>query len=97
MNPSAKEILKRCAVAVRFDEDEQYKPKVTTTARGHLAEWLIQTAEKNDIPIREDQQLAEGLQFLESHQSIPALYYPLLAELVCHIDQISKKIAEDRS
>jgi flagellar biosynthesis protein len=94
-NQKGKDILQRCALALQLDEENGLAPKVTATARGHLVEQMLKIAEEHDIPIREDDYLAEGLQFLEVGQHVPEQFFPLLAELLFHVDHIAKKLSNN--
>ena len=95
-NQKGTDILKNCAIALQLDEEHGLAPKITATARGHLVDQMLKIAEENGIPIREDEYLAEGLQFLEVGQHVPEQFFPLLAELLFHVDTIAKKWSENQ-
>jgi flagellar biosynthesis protein len=94
-NQKGQDVLKNYALALQLDEEHGLLPKVTGTARGHLVEQMLKIAEEHDIPIREDEHLAEGLQFLEVGQYVPDQFFPLLAELLYHVDIIAKKLSRN--
>lgn len=90
----AETLLQNLALALRFDEDDGLSPKVQAKARGILAEELIRVAKENEIPIVEDEDLLRGLSFLETGQKVPEAFFPLLAELVVHVETLCQSLQE---
>jgi flagellar biosynthesis protein len=90
----AEELLQHMALALRFDEEDGLSPKVQAKARGLLAEELIRVAKENEIPIVEDESLLRGLSFLETGQKVPEAFFPLLAELVVHVESLCQSLQE---
>jgi len=88
----ADKLLEHLALALRFDEDEGLSPKVQAKARGRLAEELLRVAKENDIPVVEDESLLRGLSFLESGQNVPEEFFPMLAELVVHVEALCQSL-----
>jgi flagellar biosynthesis protein len=88
------EILKQFSIALKMESQEGLLPKVACSARGHLVDSMLKLAREKGVPIHEDPELAEGLQFLEIGDTVPDEFFPLLVEILFHVDGISKKLAE---
>ena len=54
----------RTAVAVAYEPGEA-APKILATGKGAVADKIIQTAKENDVPLYQDNQLAEILVFVD--------------------------------
>ena len=53
----------RLTTALKMNMEDSWRPKVTVQARGFLADQMIRLAEEHDVPIVQDADLAEDLQF----------------------------------
>lgn len=73
------------AVALQYDKDKDQAPKITASGKGSLAEQIIKIAEENNIPVREDKNLAEILSVLEVDSFIPLEAYSAVAEILNYI------------
>ena len=54
------------AVAIKYDQNLDRAPRVVAKGKSLLAEKIIAVARENDIPLIEDQNLAQVLEALES-------------------------------
>lgn len=82
------------AVALRYDIDKDDVPVVVAKGRGIIADNIARLAEQNQVPIRQDKQLADYLMALEIYQEIPPELYGVVAEILAFIyrmDQSYKK------
>ncbi|MEN6390508.1 MAG: EscU/YscU/HrcU family type III secretion system export apparatus switch protein [Syntrophomonas sp.] len=82
------------AVALRYDMEKDEVPVVVAKGRGVIAENIARLAEQNQVPLRQDKQLADYLMALELYQEIPPELYGVVAEILAFIyrmDQGYKK------
>jgi flagellar biosynthesis protein len=70
----------RRATALRYEGTGA--PKVTATGRGYIADRIIEVAQENGIPIREDPALVGALESLELGEEIPEDLYKAVAEAI---------------
>lgn len=87
-------MIQRLSMAITFDDEKGLEPRVQAKARGLLAEHLLRIARDHDIPVVEDPEALQSLDFLEVGQSIPAPLFPLLVEVVSHVESLTKELAE---
>jgi flagellar biosynthesis protein len=78
------------AVALQYLE-EQATPKVLASARGELAELIIQIAQKNNIPVLKDSSLAEILSRLQVGEILSSQFYEVIAEIVGFLYELEKE------
>lgn len=77
------------AVALEYDPKE-VAPKILAIGRGQVAERIIETAKKEDIPIHKDAKLAKTLSKLEIGDVIPPELYDVVAEVLVFVDRLEK-------
>ncbi len=83
-----KKVRIKKAAAIRYAKDDTV-PKVTAIGKGIIAEKIINTAKKNNIPLFKDDSLVDTLSILEPGSEIPPELYEIVAEIlvfICHID-----------
>lgn len=73
------------AVALGYDAGHDDAPRVVASGRGLLAEKILETARRHDIPIREDPVLTAALASLDVGELIPPELYRLIAEVYAYI------------
>ena len=73
-----KSALKK-AVALGYNKEKA--PKVLASGKGVIAENIIAAAQKNNITIKEDKDLAEILSKIDIDQEIPPNLYRAIAEI----------------
>lgn len=83
-----KEKLKQ-AIALEYDPGEP-APKIVATGRGKIAEKIIETAKEADVPIHQDDKLADTLSKLDIGEYIPPELYEVVAEILVFVDQMEK-------
>jgi flagellar biosynthesis protein len=76
---------RQLAVALRYDETQDPSPRVLAKGKGELAKRILQIAEEQKIPVREDPDLAESLIQLDLGQLLPPELYPAVAEILAYI------------
>ncbi|MBQ9990445.1 MAG: EscU/YscU/HrcU family type III secretion system export apparatus switch protein [Lachnospiraceae bacterium] len=83
-----KERLKQ-AIALEYDPAED-APKVIASGRGILAEKIIERAKEADVPIHQDDKLADTLARLDIGEMIPPELYEVVAEILVFVDAMDK-------
>ena len=82
------------AIAIKYDAEKGRAPRIIATGRGLVAEDIVNLAEENNIPLYEDESLANLLGKLELESEIPPELYAMVAEILAFIfqlDQMTKK------
>lgn len=80
---------KQKAVALSY-EPEYDAPKVVASGQGHLAERIIDVAKESQVPVHEDEKLANALSEIEIGDSIPPELYEVVAEILVFVDGMDK-------
>ncbi len=73
-------VLNKKAVALSYDGEDK-APVIVASGMGYLAEKIIETAERNGVPIYEDNSLATMLTQLELGSEIPEELYQSIIEI----------------
>ncbi len=77
------------AIALEYDPDE-VAPKIVATGRGKIAERIIEAANEADVPVHQDDKLADTLSKLDIGDFIPPELYEVVAEILVFVDQMEK-------
>ena len=77
----------KTAVAVAYNPGE-VAPKILAVGKGEVAERIIETAKKNDVPFYQDNKLAETLSRLQIGDTIPPELYEVVAEILVFVDDM---------
>ncbi|MCW2307848.1 FlhB-like protein [Rhodobium gokarnense] len=72
----------RLAVALEYEQGSDAAPRVTAKGRGELAEKILAAAEEHDVPVEENEPLAEALSTVELDDTIPEELYRAVAEVI---------------
>jgi flagellar biosynthesis protein len=91
-NPPAKV---KTAVALEFNPDEDDAPRVVAAGNGLVAERILEVARENNIPIRQDEVLAQALSMVDLEQVIPQELYSVVAEVLAYVYRLKNKRVED--
>ena len=73
------------AVALRYEPDSEYAPKVVAGGRGTVAEQILEIAFAHGIKVREDQDLAEVLSSIDIDSEIPVEAFAAVAEILIYV------------
>ena len=73
------------AVALKYDPETQYAPKVVASGRGGIAEQILAIAFAKGIKVREDADLAELLSLIDIDSEIPIEAFVPVAEILAYI------------
>lgn len=79
----------KAAVALSYEKGDD-APKIVATGRGYVADKIVETAKEHDVPVHEDQKLAESLSSLEIGESIPKELYEVVAEILVYVSDMEK-------
>ncbi|MBR7090607.1 MAG: EscU/YscU/HrcU family type III secretion system export apparatus switch protein [Lachnospiraceae bacterium] len=79
----------KTAVALEYDPSDE-APRVIASGKGALADRIIEKAKESDVPIHEDDKLANTLSKLEIGDLIPPELYEVVAEILIFVDSMDK-------
>ena len=80
----------RKAVALKYEAERDLAPKVIAKGRGHVAEHILETAQKNSVPVYQDKTLVNMLMALEIDREIPPELYKAIAEVMAYVYKMDK-------
>lgn len=89
-NPQKNVSPQRKAVALKYEAERDLAPKVIAKGRGHVAEHILETAQKNSVPVYQDKTLVNMLMALEIDREIPPELYKAIAEVMAYVYKIDK-------
>lgn len=89
MTDSEKRNMIKQAVALEYDPADS-APKVIAMGKGVVAERIINTARKSDVPVHKDSKLADTLSKLEIGDMIPPELYEVVAQILVFVDGMDK-------
>lgn len=89
--------LRDRAVALRYREESDSAPRVVASGSGHLAEKIKEIAEKNGIPLHQDNDLVELLAQVEIDREIPPELYAAIAEVLSWIYRANNRMRKENS
>lgn len=78
------------AVALKYEAERDLAPKVIAKGRGHVAEHILETAQKNAVPVYQDKTLVNMLMALEIDREIPPELYKAIAEVMAYVYNMDK-------
>ena len=73
------------AVALEYDSESEFAPKVLAGGRGKVAEQILQIAFDRGIKVREDADLAEMLSAIDINSEIPVEAFAAVAEILTYV------------
>ncbi len=77
------------AIALEYNPEDD-APTVIASGKGALAERIIEKAKEADIPIHQDNKLADTLSKLDIGDMIPPELYEVVAEILVFVDAMDK-------
>lgn len=80
---------KKTAVALQYNVGEE-APKIIASGKGILAEKILDKAKESDVPVYEDEKLANTLSKLDIGDMIPPELYGVVAEILVFVDKMDK-------
>ncbi len=89
-----KQVKRQLAVALGYDADKNSVPSVVAKGAGKTAARIIELAQENNIPVREDADLVMALSQLDLGEVIPSELYPAVAEILAYVYKMNGKQIE---
>ena len=77
------------AIAIQYNPDE-VAPKILASGTGIIADKIIEKAKASDVPLYEDNKLANTLSKLDIGEYIPPELYSIVAEILVFVDNLDK-------
>lgn len=84
------------AAALKYDPARNDAPEITALGQGIVAEKILEEAEKNGVPIVEDEQSAEILSKFAVGDAIPPALYSVVAEMLVFLYRMDKTMPQRR-
>jgi flagellar biosynthesis protein len=84
----------KTAVALAYEPGEDAAPRILATGKGQVADRIIATAQENQVPLYQDNKLANTLSKMEIGDAIPPELYEVVAEILVFVDGIDKMKAK---
>lgn len=72
------------AIALNYKKNSDNAPKISIKGKGYLAEKIIEIAKLNNIPIYENNILAEILDKIDIGYEIPEYLFEIVAEIYAY-------------
>lgn len=79
------------AVALAYDDLNDFAPKVAAKGRGAVAEQIIAKAKENGIFVHESKELVSMLMQVDLDDHIPAELYQSIAEILAWLHQLESE------
>ena len=76
---------RQIAVALHYEPEREFAPRVVATGKGAVAEQILAIAFANGVKVREDADLAEILSALEVDSVIPVEVLATVAEILAFV------------
>lgn len=84
-------LSRQVAVALGYRHDMDEAPRVLASGRGPVAEKIIELAEKHEIPVHRDTDLAQVLSKVKLGDYIPAELFEAVAEILVFIYKLNRQ------
>jgi len=94
-------LMKKKAVALKYDPEKNGAPVVVASGMGYLAEKITEVAMESGIPVYEDDSLATLLGQMKLGEAIPPELYQAIVDIYLYFlgfvpdDRPSQEVAED--
>ncbi len=79
------------AVALKYKAYEEMAPKVVAKGRGELAKKIIQKAKEFDVPLFQNEELADMLLNIEVGEEVPPKMYEAVIEVFIWLYKLEEK------
>ncbi len=73
------------AAALKYDPNQNNAPIISAVGLGIVAEKIVETAQKNEVPVVEDSSVAEVLSSFSVGDTIPEQLYEIVAQVLVFI------------
>ncbi|NLM36036.1 MAG: flagellar biogenesis protein [Clostridiales bacterium] len=82
---------RRKAAALKYEQTYD-APIVTAAGVGFVADKIIESAKENDVPIVENEELADLLNNVDVNSAIPVELYEAVAEVIAFVIDLDKRL-----
>lgn len=82
---------RRKAAALKYEQNYD-APIVTAAGIGFVADKIIESAKENEVPIVENQELADLLSNVDVNSAIPVELYEAVAEVIAFVIELDKRL-----
>jgi flagellar biosynthesis protein len=82
----------KLAVALKHDRGKQEAPMVVASGRGSFAQRIIEKAEKNNVPVHNDDYLAGLLSKVSVPSVIPEELFEAVARILAFIYRVNGRV-----
>ncbi len=79
------------AVALKYKAYEEMAPKVVAKGKGELAKKIIQKAKEFDVPLFQNEELADMLLNVEVGEEVPPKLYDAVVEVFIWLYKLEEK------
>ena len=86
-----KKFINTKAAALKYKAYEDMAPKVVAKGRGELAERIIQKAKEFDVPLFQNEELADMLLNVEVGEEVPPKLYDAVVEVFIWLYKLEEK------
>ena len=93
MNKNESKIIKT-AVALKYSSEENSAPEVIAAGMGEIADKILLTAGEYNVPVYQDDRLAQALSILNIGDEIPAELYEVVAEVLVFVSGLDRDYGE---
>src|SRR5699024_6032911 len=83
---------RRKAAALRYNQEQEYAPKVSASGQGYIADTINETAKESIVPIIDDASLVELCAELNINETIPEDVYQAVAEVFAFVYRAVQQI-----
>ena len=90
LQTDAENIKDKQAVALKYDADQDTAPRVIAKGKGHVAEHILEAAQKSSIPVYQNKTLVNMLMALDIDREIPPELYKAIAEVMAYVYKMDK-------
>ncbi len=85
------------AVALSYNAKQDNAPRVIAKGQGYIADKILETGQGHQIPVYQNQGLANMLMAVELDKEIPAELYQAVAQVLVYIYQMDQSKAKARN
>lgn len=78
------------AVALKYSPEKNVAPEIVALGKGVIADKILEEAEKNNVPVYENPELAHTLTALSIGDEIPPELYEIVAQILIFVSDLDK-------
>ena len=90
LQTNAENFKDKQAVALKYDAEQDTAPRVIAKGKGHVAEHILEAAQKSSIPVYQNKTLVNMLMALDIDREIPPELYKAIAEVMAYVYKMDK-------